>query len=185
MGDNHFGRSMGERLMSLARVARGAIVGGIKGAAVAAAVEAAPRLGKILVVLLVIVLTLPMVIFTAIPNLFFGYGSLRDPWILQMTEKALAVGDAYLSLDILEDTKIDAIVTTLMDYYETAGTIIDKVNIFHSFQEEDLLWMIAINSVSHQQDLATMDLADIQNLSISRLTYTPTLEVLETAGGVF
>lgn len=185
MRDNHFGRSMGERLMSLARVARGAIVGGIKGAAVAAAVEAAPRLGKILMVLLVIVLTLPMVIFTAIPNLFFGYGSLRDPWILQMTEKALAVGDAYLSLDILEDTKIDAIVTTLMDYYETAGTIIDKVNIFHSFQEEDLLWMIAINSVSHQQDLATMDLADIQNLSISRLTYTPTLEVLETAGGVF
>ena len=88
MGDNHFGRSMGERLMSLARVARGAIVGGIKGAAVAAAVEAAPRLGKILMVLLVIVLTLPMVIFTAIPNLFFGYGSLRDPWILQMTEKA-------------------------------------------------------------------------------------------------
>ncbi len=46
---------------------------GAKGAAFAAAQEAAPFLVKVTAGLLILVLLLPMLIFTALPNMFFGH----------------------------------------------------------------------------------------------------------------
>ena len=49
--------------------------GGGRGAGAATAREAFPLLLKILIAALVVFIVVPMVIFTALPNIFFGYNS--------------------------------------------------------------------------------------------------------------
>ncbi len=49
-------------------------------------------------------------------------------------------------------------------------------NMFFGFDEDDLLWLIAVSSVLHQQDLDSMSAADIRQFCTSRLTVDPLLE---------
>lgn len=57
------------------RIMQAAAVSGVHGAAAATAREAFPLLLKILIAALVVFIVVPMVIFTALPNIFFGYNS--------------------------------------------------------------------------------------------------------------
>ncbi len=92
-----------------------------------------------------------------------------------MTAQAKSLGGVYLSLEDFEKTQIDAIVTSMVSEYENNGTTIDKVELTNSMEEDDLLWIIAINSAAHKQNLDEMTAEDIQSFCLSQLSLTRTL----------
>lgn len=176
-------RSAAEVMANAARVVkaavnivRAAIAGGLHGAAAAAAKELLPTIIKFAVGVLIAIIVIPMFVISAMPNMFFGYEtSEKDPQIT-MREQALSIGGAYLSLEDFEKTQQDAIITGEAAAYENQGVTIDEIRVSSKFDEEDLCWHIAINSVAHKQDLSEMKPEEIQSLLISNLRHTTRLE---------
>lgn len=168
---------------ALINVIRAAISAGLHGAVAAAAKESIPLLIKAMARIVFFGVVLPMLIFIALPNIFFGFGSSQSPPIADMSEQALMIGGVYMSIDDFERTQMDAIVTSLVAEYEADGTRIDQINVTRTFDEDDLCWLIAINSVAYKQDLNLMDAAAIQKLCSSRLTYTMSLSSLVSGEG--
>ena len=125
-----------------------------------------------------VLVLLPALVFAAVPNLFFGYGSSDTEDIIHMTEQALAAGGAYLSLEDFEKTYIDAIVTGLAGEYEN----IDRIEVSSALEEDDLLWLIAINSAAHQQNLNEITAEEIQSFCAARLSFGPSLDFLTGEG---
>lgn len=77
MSENNNSRSGAQKAVDLARaakaayrIAQAAAASGVYGAAVAAAKEALPFLIKIAIGIVVAAIVIPMVIFTALPNIF-------------------------------------------------------------------------------------------------------------------
>ena len=176
-------RSAAEVMANAARVVkaavnivRAAIAGGLHGAAAAAAKELLPTIIKFAVGVLIAIIVIPMFVISAMPNMFFGYEtSEKDPQIT-MREQALSIGGAYLSLEDFEKTQQDAIITGEAAAYENQGVTIDDIRVSSKFNEEDLCWYIAINSVAHKQDLSEMKPEEVQSLLISNLKHTTRLE---------
>ena len=166
------------------RIARAAAAAGLKGAAVAAVKEGLPLLLKLAVGVVIVFLLLPMVIFTAIPNIFFGYNDSQTALVEKMTEQAMTIGGAYMSLEEFERTHIDSIVTSIAAEYEQAGVTIDRIEVESDFEEEDLLWMIAINSVAYQQDLDAMSADAVRDFCTASLRYSPSLSTFAKGEGV-
>ena len=144
---------------------------GAKGAALAAAQEAAPFLIKAAAGLLILLLLIPMLVFTAMPNMFFGYEGSGTEDVTHMTQQAMTLGGVYMSLEDFENTQVDSIVTSIIAEYEADGIEIDEVRIDSVFDENDLAWLIAINSAAYQQDLDAMSAQDIRTFCTSRLTH--------------
>ena len=164
------------KIRAAVRIAKAASIGGIYGAAAAAAKEALPTLVKLVVGFVIAVVVLPMFVISAMPNMFFGYEtSEKDPQIT-MREQALSIGGAYLSLEDFEKTQQDAIITGEAAAYENQGVTIDEIRVSSKFDDEDLCWYIAINSVAHKQDLSEMKPEEVQSLLISNLKHTTRLE---------
>jgi len=141
-----------------------------------------PLLVKVLTGVIAAVLLIPLVIFTALPNMFFGFDSSETETVTHMTEQAMAIGGIYTSLEDFDGTQVDAIVTSLVSEYEESGTTIDKIEVSSNFEEEDLLWLIAINSVAHQQDLNAMTAEDVRSFCTAHLSCTPSLDILTGEG---
>lgn len=95
-----------------------------------------------------------------------------------MTQQAMTIGGAYMSLEEFERTQVDSVVTSIVQEYESRGETIDRIEVVSHFEEDDLLWLIAINSVAHQQDLNTMSAEDIRDFCVSRLRYTTSLGII-------
>lgn len=164
-------RRSGQAARTAAHILTALATAGPKGAAIAAAEEAVPFLLKVIAGFLALVILLPMLVFAAIPNMFFGYeGSETEP-VTHMTQQAMALGGVYLSLEDFENTQVDAIVTSIVDEYEEDGVEIDEVKIDSVFDEDDLAWLIAINSAAYQQDLDAMGAENIRSFCTSRLTH--------------
>lgn len=170
------GIDLARAIKGLIRVIRAAIVAGLYGAVAAAAKELLPTLIKWAVILLVVILMLPFLILAALPNIFFGFDTVEVPSIEDMTDKALTIGDAYMSVSEYEKNYMDAVVTSLTSQYESEGIQIDGIEVTNITSEEDLFWLIAINSAAHQQDLNQMSAEEIRDLTISRVTYVPSLK---------
>ena len=182
MSENNNSRSGAQKAVDLARaakaayrIAQAAAASGVYGAAVAAAKEALPFLIKIAIGIVVAAIVIPMVIFTALPNIFFGYNSSDTDTVIRMTEQAMTIGGTYMSLEDFEKTYIDSVVTAIAAEYEEDGTVIDRIVVENSMKEEDLLWLIAINSAAYQQDLDAMSAANIREFCKSRISYLPSL----------
>ena len=163
---------LAKKAKALIRIIRGALRGGLKGAAVAAVKEALPFLVKLAIGLIIASVVIPMFVFSVLPNMFFGFENSPDEEQITMRTQALTVGGAYMSLETFEQTYRDSVVTSILGGYQDAGTEIDNVNITSKFDEEDLCWFIAINSVANQQDLSVMRAEDIQAMCISSLKYS-------------
>ena len=86
-------------------------------------------------------------------------------------ETAAALGGVYMSLRDFERTEIDAIVTGIAAEYERQGVEIGSIEVSSSFTEEDLMWMIAINSVAFQQDLDVMTAENVRSFCKTQLDY--------------
>ncbi len=163
---------LAKKAKALIRIIRGALRGGLKGAAVAAVKEALPFLVKLAIGLIIASVVIPMFVFSVLPNMFFGFENSSDEEQITMRTQALTVGGAYMNLETFEQTYRDSVVTSILGGYQDAGTEIDNVNITSKFDEEDLCWFIAINSVANQQDLSVMRAEDIQAMCISSLKYS-------------
>lgn len=164
------------------RMIRAAVVSGVYGAAAVAVQEAFPFILKILLAVLIALIVIPMVIFTALPNIFFGYNSSGTDSITQMTQQAMTLGGVYMTLGDFEGAQIDSVITGIAAEYEENGTEIDRIEISSAMSEKDLLWVIAINSAAHQQDLNTMSADLIRDFCKSSLSYAPTLSFLDNGG---
>ena len=164
------------------RILQAAAAGGLHGAAAVAVKETAPFLVKRLLAVFVALIVLPMVIFTALPNIFFGYSSSDTDAIAQMTGQAMTIGGVYMSLDDFEAAQIDSVVTGIVAEYEESGTNIDRIEVSGSVTEKDLLWIIAINSAAYQQDLNAMSADLVRNFCKSSLSYFPSLSLAEDGG---
>lgn len=151
------------------RIMQAAAASGVHGAAAATAREAFPLLLKVLIAVLVVFIAVPMVIFTALPNIFFGYNSSGTDTVVQMTQQAMTLGGVYMTLGIFERAQIDSVVTGIAAEYEKNGTTIDHIVVSSAMTDDDLLWVIAINSAAHQQDLNTMSADLIRNFCKSSL----------------
>ena len=176
-------RSAAEVMANAARVVkaavnivRAAIAGGLHGAAAAAAKELLPTIIKFAVGVLIAIIVIPMFVISAMPNMFFGYETSEKDSQITMREQALSIGGAYLSLEDFEKTQQDAIITGEAAAYENQGVTIDEIRASSKFDEEDLCWYIAINSVAHKQDLSEMKPEEVQSLLISNLKHTTRLE---------
>lgn len=156
---------------AIASIAKGASSGGLKGAVVAAAKEFAPELIKIGIGTLIILIVMPMIVISALPNIFFGYDSSATPDISTMTSKAAIIGGTYFNLEQFEDTEIDSVVTRLASDYTERGKEIEQIVVNNNFTEDDLLWFIAITSVANNQDLNTMSTGGVQQMDAARLQY--------------
>lgn len=162
------------------RIMQAAAVSGVHGAAAATAREAFPLLLKVLVAALVVFIVMPMVIFTALPNIFFGYNSSGTDTVIQMTQQAMTLGGVYMTLGNFEGAQIDSVVTGIAAEYEKNGTTIDHIVVTSAMTDDDLLWVIAINSAAHQQDLNTMSADLIRDFCKSSLSYTPSLSFMDS-----
>lgn len=125
--------------------------------------------------LLALLLLIPMLVFTAMPNMFFGYEGSSVEDVTHMTQQAMTLGGVYMSLEDFENTHVDSIITSIVAEYEDQGVTIDEVKIDSVFDENDLAWLIAINSAAYQQDLDAMSAQDIRVFCTSRLTHEYTL----------
>ena len=186
MASNQSSRTGAQTAADLARLAkaiyniiRAAIAAGLKGAAVAAVKETLPFLVKVAAWIIFIFVILPMLIFVSLPNIFFGFDSSDTDSIMTMTEQALTIGGAYMSLEDFEKTQVDSIITSLAADYEADGTTIDRIEVDNTMDEEDLLWLIAINSVAHQQDLNTMSAESVRDFCSARLSVSPSLGFID------
>lgn len=167
------------KAVAAARIARAAMLGGLHGAALEAAKEALPALVKFAVGFVIAFLLLPLLVISAMPNMFFGYETSEKEVQITMRQQALTVGGAYMSLEDFEKTRQDAIITGLAADYENRGISIDEIKVTSKFEEEDLCWYIAINSVAHKQDLAEIKPEEIQALLISNLKYTARVDTVD------
>lgn len=104
-----------------ANIARAAASSGVYGAAAAAAQEAVPFIIKIVLCLLIFIIVTTMVVFSAIPSIFFGYDTSRKESIVEMTRLAGNIGSICMILEEFENTVIDAIVTSIAADYEEQG----------------------------------------------------------------
>ncbi len=132
-------------------------------------------LASVTVIVTALLLT-PLMIFTALPNMFFGFENSETDAVIHMTEQARMIDSVYMSLENFEKSQIDSLVTGIAAEYEASGNTIDRIEVKSGFDEDDLLWLIAVNSVLHQQDLDSMSAADIRQFCTSRLTVDPLLE---------
>ena len=160
---------------SIARIIKAAAAAGPYGAAAEAVKEALPFLVKLAVGLLAVIVLLIFVVFTAIPNMFFGYDSSHATPVIGMTAQAKNIGGVYMSMENFESLQLDSIITGIVGQYEEQGITIDKIEVDTRFTTADLNWLVAISSVYYQQDLNIMNPEDLMELCVSFFTYTPLL----------
>ena len=65
--------------------------------------------------ILLLLILLPALVFTAIPNIFWGFAHSGDAALVRMTQQAKALGGAYFSLEDFEKTQIDAVITGMVN----------------------------------------------------------------------
>ena len=103
--------------------------------------------------------------------MFFGFANSETDSIQRMNANAAAVGGIYMSVADFERTQMDAVITGVLSEYETSGITVENVTVTSDFEDDDLLWVIAINSVAYQQDLDAMTAENVRELCTSRLKY--------------
>ncbi len=91
--------------------------------------EKIPVLVKVVAAAVFALFLIPLLIFTALPNMFFGYGSSETEAITRMTEQAMIIGGIYTSLEDFDGTQVDSIVTGIAGEYEQDGTTIDQIEV--------------------------------------------------------
>ena len=158
-----------------ARIAKAAMTSGAKGAAIETTKELAPLLFKIALCALALILVIPMAVFTALPNVFFGFSRSVNPSVTRMTAQAMEIGSVCMSMEEFQNTVIDSIVTAIVNEYEQNGYHIDRVEVVNNLEEDDLLWLISFNSVANRQNLDEISVDTIRELCADKLSYRRSL----------
>ena len=159
---------------AIRNIVKGAAAGGLHGAAIGAAKSFLPEIVKAAVAIMAVMLFVPVLIFTALPNILFGYDNALADDIISFTEKAYSIDAAYKNLDSYTLTEIERVVEEYMDAYtsEEDGPAFDVVEVNTDTDNTNIFWFIAINSVAHKQDLFTMSEETIRRSAISKLVFS-------------
>jgi hypothetical protein len=158
----------GRRLSAAAvNIAKGAATGGVHGAAVGVVQSFLPEIAKLALILLL----LPILAFTAIPNIIFGYGSATDAEVIDFNDRASSLDAAYGLADVYTRTEIDVIVEYIKALNTTADgePLFDAVEVTEDTDHTNIYWLIAITSVANKQDLFTMDGGTVQGMIKKKL----------------
>lgn len=115
------GQKAARAAYAAANIAKGAASGGIFGAAAGAAKSFLPELVRLFVILLVAVILVPMLIFTTLPNVVFGYSSSTDQEIMDFTASAQALDGIYQSLDSYEAPLLQRLVDSILPSFWSDG----------------------------------------------------------------
>ena len=174
MGENE--SRAGGAARAAAHIAAALATTGAKGAALAAAQEAAPFLVKLAAGLLILLLLIPMLVFTALPNIFFGYDSSTTPEIMDLTTSAHGLEAVYQSIERKNQSIIDQLVESILPSFMTEDVPdYDDYTVEKSLGNVNHYWLIAIGSVRYKQDLNVMDEPTIEKLLSDKLTYTASI----------
>ena len=160
---------------SAAHISRAALASGLYGAAATALEESLPLLLKIVGCILLALVLVPIVVFVSLPHVFFGYASSETAEVTRMTALAMSIGELCLSETEFEDRVIDPIVTEIVEEYTAMGIAISGVDLENNFDENSLCWLIAINSVAHQQNLEEITVEDIHSLCDAKIQRSSSL----------
>lgn len=171
------------RAASAARdIAKGAAAGGLYGAAAGAVKSFLPEIVKAAVIIIAVLILLPVLIFTAIPNIVFGYDNASAGDIIELTDKAYSIDAAYKEVQNYNQEYIDGIVAASRAAYTGEdGEGFDAVEVNSVTDNTNIYWLIAITSVAYQQDLYAMDEYSIKNMTISKLTHSAQI-ISDTVG---
>lgn len=157
-------------------IARGAAAGGVYGAAVGAAKSFLPELIRLFVILLCVVLLVPMLVFTALPNILFGYSSSTDQEIMDFTASAQELDGIYQNLNSYQQPALLRLVDSILpNFWSDTGPLYDDYNVDQELGYINNYWLMAIGSVRYKQDLYTMDENTIREMMYGRLTYSTSL----------
>ena len=156
----------GKRLASaMARAARGAALGGLHGAAVGIAREFAPEIFKTLGIILITLIVIPILIFTALPNILFGFESSTKSEITEFTSLANVLNTEYGEVDGYAETEADGLLESILEQLGSNEEIVyDDVETTRDLTNLNESWFIAITSVANNQDLFTIDSSTIKNM---------------------
>ena len=117
MGENE--NRAGGAARAAAHIAAALATTGAKGAALAAAQESAPYLIKIIAGALALLLLIPMLLFTVLPNIFFGYDSSTTPDVMDFTASALGLETINQNFDRIKQSIIDRLVESILPNFMT------------------------------------------------------------------
>lgn len=163
-----------QAIKAMANIIRGAITAGLHGAAMAAAKSFLSQIIKIAVYTSIGVLLLLITIFSALPNIFFGYDNAISDRVKAMTDQAYALNGIYQNIDIMNDSLAENIVTKIFED-ETDNTY-DDVQIEKILGNTNEAWIIAITSVLYIQDLNIIDETAVKDILKRKLTHKTAIE---------
>lgn len=159
-----------------ANIAKGAASGGVYGAALGAAKSFLPELIRLFFILLAVAILLPMLIFTALPNVLFGYSSATDQEIIDFTVSAQKLDGIYQSMEQRNQSALSRLIDSILPNFWTDGTAdYDDYSVTQDLGNTNRYWLMAIGSVRFKQDLYTMDEAAVESLLYDKLTYSTSL----------
>jgi len=156
-----------------ANIAHGAATGGIYGAAAGAVKSFLPEIAKAAAIVLLIVFLGPLLIFTALPNILFGFDSATAPDIVDFTASAHELEAIYQTIDQKNKSLIDKLVESILpDFFTDDVADYDDYEVKNSVGNVNHYWLIAIGSVLYKQDLDTMNESVVEKLLSDKLTYS-------------
>ena len=170
------GQKVARVASAAANIARGAATGGIYGAAAEAVKSFLPELVKLAIILLFVVILLPMLIFTVLPNILFGYSSSQDQEIIDFTASAQELDSIYQELDRYSQPLLLRLVDSILPTFWSDGKpLYDDYGVTQDLGNINKYWIMAIGSVQYKQDLYTMDENAVERLMYDRLTYSASI----------
>ena len=170
------GQKVARVASAAANIARGAATGGIYGAAAEAVKSFLPELIKLAIILLFVVILLPMLIFTALPNILFGYSSSQDQEIIDFTASAQELDSIYQELDRYSQPLLLRLVGSILPTFWSDGKpLYDDYGVTQDLGNINKYWIMAIGSVQYKQDLYAMDESAVESLMYDRLTYSASI----------
>ena len=117
-----------------------------------------------------------MLVFTALPNIFFGYDSAVTSDIVDFTASAHGLEAVYQSIEQKNRSVIDRLVESILpNFVAEDGPDYDDYEVEKSVGNVNHYWLIAIGSVRYKQDLNVMDEPTIEKLLSDKLTYTASI----------
>lgn len=140
MGENDNGngaRATAQLAAAISNIAKGAAEGGVYGAAVGAVKSFLPQIVKAVAGLLFFLLCLPLIIFVALPSCLFGFPSVMDEEIRDMTAQAQTAYGNYAQTQQSIQNHADVVL-------QQASEGFDDVAATKNLQGFDAYWMAAI-----------------------------------------
>jgi hypothetical protein len=154
---------------SAASIMRGAASGGLYGAAAGAVKSFLPEIAGGVLTLTAAAILLPVLVFAALPNIFFGYENADAGDIVALTDKARETEEIYLLLSDYDKDLIDALTEEVKAAYTNeSGALFDETEVTTDIGNLNIYRFIAIASVLHGQDLFATDETSIKAVAAKK-----------------